>query len=102
MNNANLQPIYCPPAGFVVTEVTFEHLDHETLAAVLDAVLQKCLDLVDSLSIGCLRELELELHRLKVLLEHAPALSEVLLQQRLFGGGRNASNGKAYAVSQRS
>ena len=76
----DLEPVDRPPTRLIVTELALEHLHHKTLAAILDAVLQESLDLIHRLRIRCLRKLELEIHRLEVLLEQFPPLREVLLQ----------------------
>ena len=41
-----LQPVDTPPTWFIETFVAVQHLHHETLAAVLDALFQEYLNFV--------------------------------------------------------
>ena len=65
-------------------EFALEHLHHQTLAAVLDALLEERLDLVRRVRIRRLRVLELELDGLEVVLEHVAPLGEVEVEQGLW------------------
>ena len=65
----DLEPVDRPPTRLIVTELALEHLHHEPLAAILDALLQERLDLFHSLGIGSRRKLKFALHRLEVLLQ---------------------------------
>ena len=68
-----------------MAKLAFQHLDHEPFATILDTFLEERLDFVRRMCIRCLRELELQVHRLKVLLEQLSPLCKVPLQQRLHG-----------------
>lgn len=67
-----------------MAQLALEHLHHETLAAVLDALLEERLDLICGIAVGRLRELKLAVHGQEVLLQQPAPCTEVSLQQRLF------------------
>lgn len=69
-----------------MAELAFKHLDHEPFTTILDALLEERLDLVRRLAVRRLRELELAVNRLEVLIEQLAAFREVLMQQGLYAG----------------
>lgn len=72
-----------PPTRFVARAFTFEHLDHQTLAAVLDRLVEEELDLVDRRGVLGLRKGEFAFDRLKMFTEKDAAFVQVLPKERL-------------------
>lgn len=74
VNTRYLEPIDASTAWFVVACIALQHLHHKAFAAVLDTLLQECLDLVRSLAIRGLRKVELSGDLLEVFPEELSSL----------------------------
>jgi hypothetical protein len=70
-------------ARFVRRAFTFEHLDHQPLATLLDALVEEDLDLLDAGRVLGRCESELLFDRLEVLAEETTAFLEILAEKRL-------------------
>ena len=88
-SRADLQPIDCTSTRFIVAELALEHLHHEALTAILHALFEERLDLLDSLAIRRLGELELALNDLEGLAQKDTSFCQRFLQQRLQQGDKD-------------
>jgi hypothetical protein len=79
----HLQPVHASPARLVRCILSIEHLDHETLARILDALVEEGLDLLNGVRVATLGECKLPLYSLEVLSEQVSSTSEILLEQSL-------------------
>ena len=79
----HLQPVHASPTRLVRRVLSVEHLDHETFARVLNALVEEGLNLFNGVRITALGECKLPLDSLEVLSEQIPSTSEILLEQSL-------------------
>lgn len=78
----HLEPIDRSSTGFV-SRVRRESLDHETLAAIFDTVVEEFRNLLAAGSIRTLGKSELAFNGVKVLLQEFPPFYKLFLQERL-------------------
>ena len=60
-----LKPIDTPPTWLIEARICIQHLDHQALTAILHALFEERLDLLDRLAIRGFRELEFALDYLE-------------------------------------
>ena len=75
-----LQPIYTPPTWFIMTSVRIENLDHETLASILDTLIQERLDGFRGISIIRFGEIKLACNWLEILSKNFSPFKQGLLK----------------------
>ena len=83
MRRADLEPIDAAPGRLVEACFSLEHLDHQTLTAIFDALVQECLDVFRLLTVRRFGKLKLKLDWLKMLSQKLSPFCQVFSQQWL-------------------
>lgn len=75
----------------VARALSLEHLDHQPFAAILDALVEEDLDVLDVRRVVRSRECKLSFDGFERFVEQLPTPVKVLSQQRLWRGAPSAS-----------